>query len=141
MDVRELTAADRDATTALWSEVGLTRPWNSPGADFDRAVAGPTSCVLGAVDRGLAATAMVGHDGHRGWVYYLAVSPARRRSGLGRRMMTESERWLRAHGAVKVNLMVRDDNPDALGFYERLGYEDAHTTVLAKWLAVSRERE
>ena len=141
MDVRELTAADRAATTALWAEVGLTRPWNDPGADFDRAVAGPTSCVLGAVDGGLAAAAMVGHDGHRGWVYYLAVSPARRRRGLGRRMMAESERWLRDHGAVKVNLMVRDDNPGALGFYQRIGYEDAHTTVLAKWLAVSPRRE
>ena len=78
MDVRELTAADRPSATALWSEVGLTRPWNDPGADFDRAVAGPTSCVLGAFDDGLAATSMVGHDGHRGWVYYLAVDPARR---------------------------------------------------------------
>ena len=56
-------------------------------------------------------------------------------------MMAEAERWLRAHGVVKVNLMVRHDNPEALAFYERLGFEDAHTTVLAKWLAVSPERE
>ena len=134
MDVRELTAADRPSATALWSEVGLTRPWNDPGADFDRAVAGPTSCVLGAFDAGLAATAMVGHDGHRGWVYYLAVDPARRGDGVGRRMMREAERWLLERGAVKINVMVRHDNAAALGFYERLGYEDAETTVLARWL-------
>ena len=134
MDVRELTAADRPSATALWSEVGLTRPWNDPGADFDRAVAGPTSCVLGAFDDGLAATSMVGHDGHRGWVYYLAVDPARRGSGVGRRMMREAERWLLERGAVKINLMVRHDNAAALGFYERLGYEDAEATVLARWL-------
>ncbi len=134
MDVRELTAADRPSATALWSEVGLTRPWNDPGADFDRAVAGPTSCVLGAFDDGLAATSMVGHDGHRGWVYYLAVDPARRGGGVGRRMMREAERWLLERGAVKINLMVRHGNAAALGFYERLGYEDAETTVLARWL-------
>jgi ribosomal protein S18 acetylase RimI-like enzyme len=135
MELRELTSADREPATALWGGAGLTRPWNDPGADFDRAVAGPTSCVLGAfLDGGLAATAMVGHDGHRGWVYYLAVDPARRHDGLGRRMMAEAERWLRERGTVKLNVMVRDDNAPALGFYERLGYRDAQTTVLARWL-------
>jgi ribosomal protein S18 acetylase RimI-like enzyme len=67
-------------------------------------------------------------------VYYLAVAATHRRRGLGRRAMDEAERWLRAAGAVKVQLMVRDDNPAALAFYERLGYEDARTTVLARWL-------
>jgi ribosomal protein S18 acetylase RimI-like enzyme len=88
MDIRELTATDRDAATALWAEAGLVRPWNDPTSDFDRAVGGMTSAVLGAVDAGeLAATVMVGHDGHRGWVYYLAVDPGQRRSGLGRHMI------------------------------------------------------
>ena len=135
MDVRELSAADRGAATALWAEAGLTRPWNDPGEDFDRALRGATSCVLGAFDHdGLAATVMIGEDGHRGWVYYLAVSPSRRRAGLGRRMMSEAERWLRDRGAVKLNLMVRYTNADALGFYEQLGYQDAGVTVFARWL-------
>jgi ribosomal protein S18 acetylase RimI-like enzyme len=92
--------------------------------------------VLGAIDEeDVAATVMVGHDGHRGWVYYLAVEPSKRHRGLGRRMMQEAEDWLRARGAVKLNLMVRHSNIAALGFYQRLGYEDAEVTVLARWLA------
>jgi ribosomal protein S18 acetylase RimI-like enzyme len=135
MDIRELTAADRHAATGLWEQAGLTRPWNEPASDFDRALSGPTSAVLGALDAdGLAATVMVGHDGHRGWVYYLAVKPGNRRRGLGRRMMQEAEFWLRERGAVKLNLMVRDGNSEALGFYQQLGYEDAEVTVLARWL-------
>lgn len=135
MDIRELTAADRDAATGLWEDAGLTRPWNEPASDFDRALSGPTSAVLGALDAGeLAATVMVGHDGHRGWVYYLAVQPDERRRGLGRRMMREAELWLRERGAVKLNLMVRDSNPAALDFYQQLGYEDAGVTVFARWL-------
>ena len=79
--------------------------------------------VLGAFDAGqLAATVMVGHDGHRGWVYYLAVKRGNRRRGLGRRMMHEAQSWER--GAVKLQLMVRDGNAAALGFYQHLGYED-----------------
>jgi ribosomal protein S18 acetylase RimI-like enzyme len=135
MEIRELTPADRDAATALWEAVGLTRPWNDAASDFDRALSGATSAVLGALDPGrLAATVMVGHDGHRGWVYYLAVNPGKRRSGLGRRMMHAAEDWLRARGGVKLDLMVRDGNAEALRFYHRLGYERAGVTVLARWL-------
>lgn len=138
MDIRELTPADRDAVIDLWHATGLTRPWNDPGADFDRALSGSTSTVLGALDAGeLAAAVMVGHDGHRGWVYYLAVNPAQRRRGLGRHLMQIAEGWLRERGAVKLNLMVRDANAEALGFYRTLGYEDAGVTVLARWLADS----
>jgi len=135
MDIRELTATDRDAATALWAEAGLVRPWNDPTSDFDRAASGMTSAVLGAVDAGeLAATVMVGHDGHRGWVYYLAVDPGKRRSGLGRHMMQKAEGWLRQRGVVKLNLMVRNGNDGALNFYRQLGFEDANVTVLAHWL-------
>lgn len=135
MEIRDLTPADRPAAIALWEEAGLTRPWNEPAADFDRALGGTTSSVLGAVDDdNLEATAMVGHDGHRGWVYYLAVSPVSRRRGLGRQMMQAAEAWLRGHHAVKMQVMVRRSNASALGFYERLGYEEADVTVLAHWL-------
>lgn len=135
MEIRELTAADRDGATGLWAQSGLTRPWNPPDEDFDRAVSGLTSAVLGAVDgRNVIATVMVGHDGHRGWVYYLAVDPSRRHRGLGRRMMHAAEDWLRARGVVKLHLMIRDGNVSALGFYDRLGFEQAEVTVLARWL-------
>jgi ribosomal protein S18 acetylase RimI-like enzyme len=135
MEIRELTAADGDAAAELWHEAGLTRSWNDPGSDFDRAVTGPASSVIGMVYAGeLVAAVMVGHDGHRGWVYYLAVRPAKRGRGLGRRMMQEAETWLRDRGAVKLNLMVRNSNAAALGFYQHLGYEDAEVTVVARWL-------
>jgi ribosomal protein S18 acetylase RimI-like enzyme len=136
MIVEELTAQDRWAAAGLWRQVDLTRPWNDPAADFDRALDGPTSTVLGVRHEGaLVGTAMVGHDGHRGWVYYLAVSPAYQRSGLGTDLMTAAEAWLRRTGAVKLQLMVRHSNRDAVGFYQRLGYEDAGVTVLSTWLS------
>jgi ribosomal protein S18 acetylase RimI-like enzyme len=134
MEVRELTAADRAEAVAIWASSGLTRPWNDPEADFDRAAAGPASTVLGMFDPELVGTVMVGHDGHRGWVYYLAVDSELRRVGLGRRLMQEAETWLRGRGVVKLNLMVRHTNEGALGFYERIRYADAEVSVLARWL-------
>ena len=119
----------------LWREAGLTREWNSPEEDFDRALGGATSTVLGVVDDGaVVATAMVGHDGHRGWVYYVAVSGSRRRQGIGSRLMSSAEEWVRRAGVPKLQLMVRDENGAAQGFYRRLGYEDANVTTLGRWL-------
>ncbi|QMW23054.1 GNAT family acetyltransferase [Sandaracinobacteroides saxicola] len=131
-----LVPADRGATIALWHDCGLTRPWNDPGSDFDRALSGPASTILGLHDAvGLAGTVMVGHDGHRGWVYYLAVAPARQRHGLGRALMTAAEAWLLRHGVPKLNLMVRADNAVAQGFYQAIGYTLSDVTVLQKGLA------
>ncbi|MGL4542326.1 MAG: GNAT family acetyltransferase [Polymorphobacter sp.] len=133
--VRPLVAADAADAVALWHAAGLTRPWNDPHADFDRALAGPASAVLGLHDGdALVATVMVGDDGHRGWVYYLAVDPARQRGGLGRVMMAAAEDWLTRRGCPKLNLMVRGDNAAARGFYARLGYEMSDVVTLAKRL-------
>jgi hypothetical protein len=120
---------------ALWEAAGLTRPWNDPRADLERALHGPSSDVLAGVDGGrLVATAMVGHDGHRGWVYYLAVAADARRAGHGRAMMAACEAWLRGRGVPKIQLMVRSDNERAVGFYEAIGYEPGDIVVMSRWL-------
>ncbi len=121
----------------MWRRTGLVRPWNPPEADYDRAVSGPASAVLGVVDiptDEVIASVMVGHDGHRGWVYYLAVDPTCEGRGLGRTLMTAAEEWVRVRGIRKLELMVRTDNTDVKAFYGRLGYEQADVVVLARWL-------
>ncbi|MEG3146310.1 GNAT family acetyltransferase [Sphingomonas sp. RT2P30] len=119
----------------LWQACGLTRPWNDPRADFDRAIAGATSTILVVRDAGsIIASVMVGDDGHRGWIYYLAVAPDRRRSGLGRAMMAAAEAWLRERGAPKLQLMVREGNAEALAFYAALGLEPQPVVTTGKFL-------
>ncbi|TFB97515.1 GNAT family acetyltransferase [Cryobacterium adonitolivorans] len=135
MHIKDVTHADLEAVTTLWEDAGLTRPWNPPATDLRRALDGKTSTVLGAFLGGrLVGTVMVGHDGHRGWVYYLAVALAERGTGLGRRLMQAAEAWLVERGAVKLQLMVRETNTAANGFYDRLGFADADVRVLAKRL-------
>ena len=96
---------------------------------------GSTSTVLAAVEHDeLLATAMVGHDGHRGWVYYLAVTPAEQGRGLGRRVLQACEQWVHARGIPKIQLMVRADNAPVADFYQRLGYAEAHVVVLGRRL-------
>ena len=136
MDIGPLSSSQRDAAIALWHQAGLVMPWNDPVADLERALAGPSSAVLAAGDGDvLLAAAMVGHDGHRGWVYYLAVSPGARGRGLGRAMMDACERWLTDRGVPKLNLMVRSGNEAVLGFYEALGYGRDEVVVMSRRLA------
>jgi ribosomal protein S18 acetylase RimI-like enzyme len=122
-----------EAAVNLWHLVGLTRPWNDPWADLSRALRGSASAVLAGLHGSeLIATAMVGHDGRRGWVYYLAVHPDSQRNGHGRRMMAVCEQWLSEREVPKINLMVRTDNAEARGFYAALGYGHDEVVVLSR---------
>lgn len=135
MAIEEAAADDREDVVALWHAAGLTRPWNDPAADFDRAVAGDTSAILMVREGGaLLGTAMVGEDGHRGWVYYLAVAEAARGRGHGRALMAAAESWLRARGSPKLQLMVRTGNDAAIGFYRALGLEPQPVVTLGRFL-------
>ena len=119
----------------MWNEAGLVRPWNDPDADFERALRGASSTVLLAeVDGRPVGTVMVGDDGHRGWIYYLAVDPGQQGTGVGRRLMAAAEAWLREQGCPKLQLMVRGSNEGAVAFYEGIGYDRADVQVLGRWL-------
>ena len=131
--VEDLRADEIEAAVALWEACGLTRPWNDPRADASLALAGPTSTIL-AHHQGdaLIATVMVGADGHRAWVYYLAVSPTLKRAGLGAAMMRAAEAWAQARGMPKLQLMVRADNAAVVAFYKAIGYVEEPVTVLSR---------
>jgi len=132
--VRSFAPGDRTRVARLWEACGLTRPWNDPYRDIDRKLERDAGLLLvgeapasGAADGTtttgrVVATVMAGYDGHRGWINYLAVDPDHRGEGHGRAMMEAAETRLLALGCPKVNLQVRTDNPDAVAFYEALGY-------------------
>jgi len=129
--------ADPDiaAVISLWQACGLTRPWNDPASDIALARREPNSTLLiGRDGDAIVATVMVGHDGHRGWVYYVATDPERRGKGYGRTIMNAAEDWLRAAGMAKLQLMVRRENSKAGAFYQSIGYEEQQTIVFGKWL-------
>lgn len=67
-------------------------------------------------------TAMAGYDGHRGWLYAIAVDPALRQHGIGRALVNHACVQLAARGCDKVNLQVRDGNESAARFYEEIGF-------------------
>lgn len=132
---RSAEDGDTEALVSLWEVCGLTRAWNDPRKDIEFARTGTTSDVLvGLAGDEIVASVMVGHDGHRGAVYYVSVSPQRRGLGLGREVMEVAHDWLRARGVWKLNLLVRKTNTGVIGFYEELGYKDSETMSLQKVL-------
>jgi ribosomal protein S18 acetylase RimI-like enzyme len=127
--------ADIPEVIALWRRCGLTRPWNDPATDIAFARKGPNAAVLaGRNGGGIVASVLVGHDGHRGWVYYVAVDPDCRHKGYGRVVMDAAEDWLRGRGIEKLQLMVRPDNSPVQTFYQSLGYFEQERIIYAKWL-------
>ena len=134
MALRSALPADAEAVIALWRACGLTRPWNDPQADFDRALAFAGAAILVIEDAGaVIGTVLTGYDGHRGWLYYLGVLPERQGEGHARRLVDAACDFLAAQGCPKAELMVREGNP-AEGLYRQLGWEPQAVRVWARRL-------
>lgn len=135
MRIRAFAERDTDAVIRLWEDCELTRPWNDPYRDIERKrTTQPDLFLVGDEAGAVVATAMVGYDGHRGWVYYLAVDPAHRGAGHSRALMAEAERLLVERGCPKCMLMVRASNTAVVELYEHLGYAREDTIVMGKRL-------
>jgi ribosomal protein S18 acetylase RimI-like enzyme len=135
LTVAEIADGDLADVITLWRRAGLVRDWNDPTDDIALARRdGNATVLLGRVDCAPAASVLVGHDGHRGWVYYVSVDPDHRNKGYGRAIMQAAEDWLRQRGIRKLQLMVRGDNAKVHAFYESIGYYDQQRTTFAKWL-------
>ncbi len=135
MDIRPFTRQDEAAIIDLWTQCGLTRPWNDPHKDIERKLrVQPELFLVGVIDGRVVATVMAGYDGHRGSLNYLAVAPEHQRKGLGRRIVEEPLRRLAQLGCPKVNLLVRGSNAGVLGFYRKLGFAPDDVVALGKRL-------
>lgn len=135
MIIRPFSLADTEQTIALWRECELVVSHNDPVKDIQRKMkVDPELFLVGERDGQVIATAMAGYEGHRGWIYYLAVSSNHRHQGLGRAIVHEAENLLLAKGAPKIDLMVRSTNTEVISFYQSLGYATEPVTVMGKRL-------
>jgi ribosomal protein S18 acetylase RimI-like enzyme len=124
MDIRPFQAADAEAVSRLWQEVFPDDPpHNAPERVIAQKLAVQPELFFVADENSIViGTVLAGYDGHRGWLYAVAVSPQHRRQGIGKALVCHAENALTAIGCPKINLQVRTANAEVLAFYERLGY-------------------
>lgn len=125
MEIRTFTEKDTPEVVALWTEVfGYAAPHNKPATVIGKKLAVQRELLFVAEEEGrIVGTVMGGYDGHRGWIYSLAVDSRFRRQGIGGKMVRHVERALAERGCLKINLQVLVGNAEVTGFYERLGYK------------------
>jgi len=124
LKIRPFVPSHEEAVVQLWTDCGLVVPWNSPQRDIQRKLKVQADLFLVAgFENRIIATVMVGYEGHRGWINYLAVHPEYQRRGIARRMMDEAEAKLRAIGCPKINLQVRSSNTGVIEFYKKIGFK------------------
>ena len=123
MEIRKYRDSDKDDVVALWEEVlRYDSPHNDPSGAIDRKIA-VDDLLLVAVDASrVIGTVMGGYDGHRGWIYSLAVAENERHQGVGTALMGKMEQELKALGCLKMNLQVMSSNLGVIEFYEKLGF-------------------
>lgn len=143
MDIRPYKSTDSDDVITLWGVVFPNAPThNDPAADIQSKLKIQSELFFVAVDEGkLVGTAMSGFDGHRGWVYYVAVHPEFRRRGVGSALMKKVEAGLAEMGCPKLNLQIRAGNAQVQSFYASLGYTVEERISMGKRLAGNNEEE
>ena len=135
LQIRPYQVQDRDRIVRLWHDCNLVVPWNDPQKDIQRKQdSGAELFLVGEIEGKLITSVMGGYDGHRGWIYYLAVDPMYRNQGHAQVMMADMEARLKALGCPKINLLVRNSNVEVIEFYQSLGYTIDQSVSLGKRL-------
>ena len=136
MEIRAYRSPDHDAFVQLWRTVFPDAPArNDPVRDIQRKTSvQPELFLVALLEGAIAGTCMAGFDGHRGWVHLVAVSPEHRRRGVGAALMGRAESLLARFGCPKLNLQVRAASPEAVGFYQHLGFQVEERISMGKLL-------
>ncbi len=136
MHIRPYQNYDRDAVVALWNEVlPDSAPHNDPATSIRLKLEVDRDLLLVAHEAGeIVGTAMGGYDGHRGWIYSVAVKGKYRRCGFGRSLLAQIEAALVKRGCLKVNLQVRASNAEVIEFYRAIGYSIEDRISMGKCL-------
>ncbi len=134
--IRSYIEEDEAEVIRLWREVFPDSPfWNDPATDIHKKLEIQRDMFIVALENEkLVGTAMAGYDGHRGWVYYVAVNPKSQMRGIGRALVLEVEERLIAIGCHKLNLQVRAGDTSVIEFYERIGYNVEERVSMSKRL-------
>lgn len=136
MTIRPYQHSDLSGVIALWSDVlPDTAPHNNPAMTIRKKIAEERDLFFVAdVNGDVVGTVMGGYDGHRGWIYMVAVKRGSRRCGIGSALVRRMETALTRRGCLKVNLQVRASNAQVVAFYEKLGYEVEERVSMGKRL-------
>lgn len=135
VQIRAYQPNDEAAVIAIWQRCDLTRPWNNPVRDIARKCqVNPELFLVATHGDTLVGTVMVGYDGHRGWMNYLAVDPDAQGQSVGTQLVTMAERLLTERGCPKLNLQIRSSNAQVIAFYRQLGYTQDEVVSLGKRL-------
>lgn len=113
-----------EGVNSLWREVFPDGPpWDAADVAIPAKLAVQPELFIVALDGGqVVGSIIAGYDGHRGWIYMLAVSNSHRRRRIGSALVQEAQARLAAMGCQKINLQVRTSNAEVVEFYKKLGY-------------------
>ena len=136
IEIRPYQESDEVSVVQIWTDCELVAPWNDPHRDCQRKLKVQSEMFLvGCINGQIVSTVMIGYEGHRGWINYLAVHPDYQGAGIGKRMMEEAEIILGKSGCPKINLQVRSTNLNVIEFYKKIGYKTDDVVSLGKRLS------
>jgi ribosomal protein S18 acetylase RimI-like enzyme len=141
-EIRTYRNSDEAHVINLWKKCKLVVPWNDPKKDIQRKLSeNPELFFVGLLENLLIVSCMAGFDGHRGWVYYVAVHHDWQQKGFASKIMEHAEKILKEIGCPKIQLMVRRSNLGVIEFYKKIGYKIDPLVTMGKTLIDDKKFE
>ena len=135
INYRLFSSKDKQSVLELWKTCNLIVSWNDPEKDILRKLSVRDDLfILAEINKKIIATAMGGYDGHRGYIYYLAVLPEFQKKGVGSKILSVVEKKLLKIGCPKINLFVRNTNIQVKSFYKKNQYTFQESEIYGKRL-------
>jgi ribosomal protein S18 acetylase RimI-like enzyme len=123
MNIRKFHNSDKSSLISLWQTVFPDDPpHNEPSSVIEMKLAVDDLIIVAESERELIGACMAGYDGHRGWLYAVAVAPSHRRKGIGEKLVKFTMQSLKHLGCIKINLQIRSTNTEVAAFYKSLGF-------------------
>lgn len=125
--IRKASINDYDTLVDLWTASGL--PYKPEGRDsretmqkeFQRGI---STYLIAEDQQKPIGTVLITHDGRRGWINRLAVTPGYRKRGIARQLINEAEKVLDEQGIGIYACLIEGYNQTSLEVFQKLGYVD-----------------
>jgi N-acetylglutamate synthase len=127
MKISEMTTTDYHEVMSLWQStegMGLHKQMDSKKGIAKYLRRNPGLSLVARDNKKIVGTVLCGHDGRRGHLYHLAVTPSYRKKGIAKELVNKALSKLTAIGITRCTIHAFAKNYAGRKFWQHIGWTE-----------------